>query len=168
MSKKLPIWIEKEEFIQLIKATKQEKYKLAFLLGYGSGMRISEIVDLTPNNVMLKDKRIMIKKGKGGKDRVVPLPKGFKDKHIKMLPLKVGVRAIQQAFYVSATKSRLIETKPGIHFHSLRHGFATELLSKGVPINYVQVLLGHTYVSTTSIYTHANPKDALKSYEELF
>lgn len=52
--------------------------------------------------------------------------------------------------------------------HSLRHGFATRCLESGIPINQVQMLLGHSNVSTTSIYVKANPIDAIKNYEELF
>ncbi len=53
-------------------------------------------------------------------------------------------------------------------WHKLRHGFASRLVNKGVPITQVQLLLGHSNIATTNVYTHANPKDALKSYEDLF
>jgi len=168
MSRKLPVWIEKDDFKELIQATKKKHHQLAFLLGFGAGMRLSEVTSLRPENVSIKQKRILILAGKGDKDRIVPLPKGFKEYHLKLLPLKCGDRALQGAFKRAAEKSRLLERKPNLHFHSLRHGFATNLLNNGVPLNQVQVLLGHSNISTTSVYTHANPTDALKSYEELF
>lgn len=168
MTKKLPVWITEEEFTELIKNTKQKHHKVAFLLGFGSGLRISEIINLQPNQVNLQGKSIMVREGKGGKDRVVPLPKGWKLEFNTLLPLKCDVRALQLAFNRACVRAGIKQNKPEIHFHSLRHGFATHLLDKGVPLNHVQVLLGHSNISTTSIYTHANPKDALKNYEDLF
>ena len=64
--------------------------------------------------------------------------------------------------------SKKAKLNPLYSFHSLRHGFATRLLESGMPPNHVQVLLGHSNLSTTSIYTTANPIDAIKSYEEVF
>jgi len=64
--------------------------------------------------------------------------------------------------------SKLLEQKPDIHFHSLRHGFATRAIEQGIPIHHVRTLMGHSNISTTNIYLIANPKDALHSYEELF
>ncbi len=216
---KLPVWIEEEEFVQLIKHTKSKHHKVAFVFGYGSGMRISEIagqknkltyccdayinkkrvndklqyscekckqeIDIKkckpskikddweippvePNRINMQNKSILIKQGKGGKDRIVPLPKGFNNAMLKLLPIKCGVRALQSAFTKAAEKSGLKEKKPEIHFHSLRHGFATRLLNQGMPINQVQLLLGHAKAATTSIYVHANPKEALSSYERYF
>ena len=55
MVKKLPVWIEKDEFVKLIKATTQPHHKLAFLLGFGAGMRVSEVQALQPINVNIKD-----------------------------------------------------------------------------------------------------------------
>ena len=106
--------------------------------------------------------------GKGSKDRIAPMPKGFLKKYQDMLPLKIGVRALQKAFHKSAKKSGLLERKPTAHFHSLRHGFATHFLEKGGNIQQLKVLMGHTNISTTDIYNQLNPKVALDSYEELF
>ena len=173
MVKKLPVAISEEEFTQLIKATKRAKSKLAFLLGYGSGLRVSEIIKLLPTQINIKDKTIFIKDAKGGKDRVVPLPKGFKQEHLKLLPLKYknvksGSRSLQSAFKFYCRGAGLLKIKPTLHFHSLRHGFATQLVKQGVPIHHIRTLMGHSNISTTNVYLEANPKEALKSYEDLF
>lgn len=166
--KKLPVAISEEEFYELIKHTNQKHHRVAFLLGYASGMRISEIIKLEPKNINLKERRILIEQGKGSKDRIVPLPKGFKNDSINCFPLKCSVRALQVAFKRSAKKAGLLVNKPTLHFHSLRHGFATNSVSQGMPIHHVRTLMGHSNISTTNVYLEMNPKEALKSYEELF
>ncbi len=166
--KKLPVAISQEEFTQLIKNTNKQEQKIAFLLGFGSGLRISEITRLEKRDINFKERNILVRQGKGAKDRIVPIPKGFKESHLKHIPIKVGVRALQRSFKSAATRSGLLKTKPTIHFHSLRHGFATRLVGQSVPIHHIRTLMGHTNISTTNIYLEANPKDALKSYEELF
>ena len=166
--KKLPTTVTEEDYIKIIKATKKEHHKLAFMLGFEAGLRISEITNLEQRDIDIKAKKILIRQGKGSKDRVAPLPKHFKSKHIALLPIKCGVRALQQVFRRLCIKTDIIKNKPEIHFHCLRHGFATKLLESGMPINQVQLFLGHSNISTTSIYTKANPTDALKKYEEIF
>ncbi len=166
--KKLPVAVTKEEFVKLVRVTKYPKHKLAWLLGFGSGLRISEITNLQPRNINLKEKKILIEEGKGKKDRVVPLPKGFKDYHLKMLPMGIGVRTLQISFKRACERAGLLKIKPNLHFHSLRHGFATNCIKSGMNIDYVKLLLGHTNVATTSIYLQSEPKDALDKYEELF
>ena len=166
--KKLPVCLSSDEFIELIKHTRKENHKLAFLLGFASGLRISEITSLEPRHIDMNAKRILIELGKGSKDRVVPLPKAFKTKHLNMLPLKITPRGLQKAFKLACKRAGLLEIKPTLHFHSLRHGFATQSIEKGVPLNQVQIALGHSNVATTGIYLRANPKDMLNSYEELF
>jgi integrase len=174
--KRLPIAIDEEEFIKLVKASKNEKQKLAFLLGFGAGMRVSEIVKLESKDVDIKERKIFIHLGKGGKDRVVPLPKGFKEKHLELLPIgkQTGThrgiqrRGLAKAFKEAAKDSGLLESKPEAHFHSLRHGFASQAVKNGIPIHYVRTLMGHSNISTTNVYLELNPTEALKSYEELF
>lgn len=166
--KKLPVAISEEEFVKLIKATSKEHHKVAFLLGFGSGLRISEIVNLKPQSINIEGRSIFVEQGKGSKDRIVPLAKGFKEAHLKLLPLSIGKRALEKAFRSAANKAKLLDSKPTLHFHSLRHGFATLAVSNGIPIHHVRTLMGHSNISTTNVYLEANPKDALKSYEELF
>lgn len=166
--KTLPIAINEEEFTELIKHTKKEHHKLAFLLGFGSGLRVSEVVNLHPREVILNEKKIFVRQGKGRKDRVVPVPKGFKTKHLDILPIKCGIRALQYAFRASAKLSGLLDNKPTSHFHSLRHGFASHAIQRGMAIHNLRTILGHTNISTTNVYLEMNPSQALKEYEDLF
>lgn len=166
--KKLPVALSENEFTQLIKATKKRHHKLAYLLGFGAGLRISEVTKLEPRHVDLKERYILIEQGKGSRDRTVPLPKGFKEEYLKLLPLKCGIRALQKSFMRSCKSAGLLENKPKLHFHSLRHGFATNAVSNGMPIHHIRTLMGHSNISTTNVYLEANPKEALKSYQELF
>jgi len=164
-SRKLPKSVRPEEFTELIKKvpSKRKDIKIAFLLAYGSGMRVSEVLRCRPEHI--RDNSIFIPESKYGVERVVPKPKGWKENFSKYLPIKLSIRSLQRNFKNYAKKAGL---NPEYTFHSLRHGFATRSLEKGVPINQVQILLGHSNLSTTSIYTKANPMDAIKSYEQYF
>lgn len=166
--KKLPVAINVDEFSKLIKQTTRLDYKIIFLLGFGAGLRVSEVVKLEKRDINFKERNISIRQAKGGKDRIVPLPKGLKESHLKHIPLKIGVRQMQRAFKDTSKKAGLLKNKPDLHFHSLRHGFATRCASEGMPIHHLRTLMGHTNISTTNVYLEANPQSALKSYEELF
>ena len=157
--------VTSEEFKKLIKILKpkQKEEKVAFLLAYGSGLRLSEVLNLKPENI--RPPIISIWEGKGGKDRTVPLPKGWKNWMYDVLPIKKTGRSLERNFKVAAAKAEL---NSRYTFHSLRHGFAVRLVESGVPLNQVQVLMGHSNLGTTSIYTRARPMDAIKSYEDLF
>jgi integrase/recombinase XerD len=164
-SRKLPKAIRPEEFKELIKAIPKKDMiaRISFLLAYGSGMRVSEVLRCRKEH--FRSNSIFIPESKYGVERVVPTPKGWKEIFLKELPLKTTPRTLQRKFKSYCSKTKL----PSYYtFHSLRHGFATRSLESGVPINQVQVLLGHSNISTTSVYTKANPIDAIKSYEDLF
>ena len=165
MSRKLPKSVKPDEFKRLIGTLKPKDnlFRVAFLLAYGSGLRVSEVVNLKKENVF--DRHLEIWGGKGGVDRTVPTPKGWKDFMKKYLPIDRSIRTLERKFKQCSLKAGLPDY---YSFHSLRHGFATRLVEAGVPISHIQVLLGHSNISVTSIYTKARPEDALKSYEELF
>lgn|SRR3990167_7492150 len=172
-TKKLPVAISEEEFTKLIQKTNSKKHKLAFLLGFASGLRVSEILKLEPRDIDLADKKILVRQGKYSKDRIVPLPKGFREDFLKLLPLKFknynsGSRSLELAFKKYCKDAGLLEIKPTLHFHSLRHGFGSRLANTGTPIHHIRTLMGHSNISTTNVYLEMNPKEALKSYEELF
>lgn len=166
--KKLPVAISYEEFVTLLNHTKKKHHKLSFLLAFESGLRISEVLKLEVRDIDLKEKKIFIRMGKGGKDRVVGIPKHFREEYLKLIPIKCGGRALELAFKSSADRAGLLKVKPTLHFHSLRHGFGSHLANKGVPIHHIRTLMGHSNISTTNVYLELNPTQALKSVEELF
>lgn len=166
--KPLPIEVTKEEFTEIVKHPKQMKYRIAYLLAWGSGLRISEVVNLKPTDLDFNDKTIRINMGKNSKDRIVPIPKGFQKIHLKYLPMNVGARSLQKEFIRSAELAGVKAKKPKVHFHSLRHGFATECIRSGMELSYVQKLLGHEDLQTTSIYINLAPKEAIEQYRERF
>lgn len=168
VTRKLPAAINQEEWRELMKKTLKVHHKIAFLLGFGAGLRVSEILALEPRDIDFIRKNILVRQGKGSKDRVVPLPKGFRTTFLEHLPIKCGVRSLQRAFRRSAQKAGILGNKPTLHFHSLRHGFATHCLEVGIPLHHVRTLLGHSNISTTNVYLEMNPKEAIKRYDELF
>ena len=133
---------------------------------YATGMRISELVNLKLNNV--DTNRCVVKVlGKGSKERLIP----FGENALEALNLYLNVRPSSNSkeVFLSNRKRRLsrvtfwqrIKTylkrenlKLSISPHTLRHAFATHLLNRGADLRSVQLLLGHSDLSTTQIYTH--------------
>ncbi len=126
--KVLPEVITEEEFQEVVKATKKPKHKLAFALGFYEAMRVSEVVNLKPENINKGQKLILIKQAKGKKDRNIPIaPEVLKG--LKHLPVGVGVRALQISFKKALKKAL---DRDDLHFHSLRHCISddVEVLTK--------------------------------------
>ena len=159
----IPETISEEEFIQLISGVKKPHHKLSFILGFYACMRVSEVVNLKPENVDIKQRLIRIKQAKGKKDRNVPLPKQAV-RGVKNLPVGIGERSLQIA--IKKYGKKMLDKD--IHFHTLRHSGATHYLNKKKwSLRHIQQLLGHSQLSTTAIYTHVNPDELIsKMWEE--
>lgn len=170
-NKRLPKAVRPEEFIKYIKIIPKKDYlsKISSLLAYGSGLRISEVLRCDKEH--FRGDSLFIPQSKYGVERVVPIPKGWKNEFFIYLPLKKNL-SIKSASRTLQRKFKKYSKLAGLNelysFHSLRHGFATRCLESGMPLNMVQVLLGHSNISTTSIYVKANPIDAIKNYMENF
>ena len=164
----LPIFVEVEEYIKLLQYTRSMHHKIAFMLAFESGLRISEVMHLQQRDINVEKKTVTIREGKGCKDRVTILPNSWLPQHMDYIPMKCTARAIQKAFEMYGKECGLHKRQPKVHFHSLRHGFATFLHDKGVPIEDIQILLGHGDISTTMIYVHVNPKKSLESARKAF
>lgn len=169
--------VKEEDFLKMIevcKKKKQQKYIIILLLAYGGGLRLQEILNLEPDNIEVKERKIKVRQGKGSRDRITLLPKQFKEEYKKYLPLDMSKMAIQK-FFLKLTLSlginKIIDTyklKTGkerniyrYHFHCLRHSFAHNCLANGTPISVVQEFLGHKNISTTSRYTKITGDDAI-------
>lgn len=157
MARKIPETITEEEFLKLLKAVKKKHHRLSFILGFYGAMRISEIVNLTPENVDRGQKLIRIKQAKGAKDRNIPLPPQAVG-GVRQLPIGIGIRALQMAFKRYSKQA----LNKDLHFHCLRHSGATHyLVKKKWSTRKVQQLLGHSKIQTTEIYTHVTPQDLI-------
>jgi len=161
--RKIPETISEEEFLSILKSTIRPHHKLAFALGFYAGLRVSEVVNLKPDNIDRGRKLLLIKQAKGKKDRNIPIPPQV-IRGLKHLPIKCGVRALEIAFKKIAKKV----LDKDLHFHILRHSAATYyLIKKKWDLRSVQVLLGHSRIQTTEIYTHVNPKNLVdKMWDE--
>lgn len=171
-AKPLPIEVTKEEFRRIQKINqytpKKRKYFIANLLAWGSGLRISEVVCLKKSDFDFKESFLRVNMGKNSKDRIVPIPKGFTENELNYIPIGVKQRAIQKEFIKACEDCGLKSEKPKVHFHSLRHGFATECVRSGMKLEYIQGLMGHEDLQTTSIYINLAPKERIEQYKEKF
>ena len=144
---------------------------------YGAGLRVSELVSLRPGDVNLQE-GFLICRGKGGKERIVPLGgsactavRAYLDGARPLMdkrgagPLfltRRGGAFTRQGFW-KLLKGRAREAGLGakISPHVLRHSFATHLLERGADLRSVQLMLGHSQITTTQIYTHVS-RDRLR------
>lgn len=172
----LPKTLNKNEIRKIFEVTTNPKHLLILKLGYGMGLRVSEIVNLKIADIDGAEKRVLIEKSKGKKDRYVALPstvlqelrayyKEFRPKNFLFEGNTGGpltVRTAQSVFTTAMKKAR-IRKKVGIH--GLRHSFATHLLEMGTDIRLIKELMGHNNIKTTEIYTHVTDvqKHAVKS-----
>lgn len=185
--KSLPKVLSEEEVDKLLdinlKTDFDYRNKAMLELMYSSGLRVSELINLTVNDIDLKNAYVRIF-GKGSKERIVPL----NDYAIKALSNYIlnhrkslfkhgesnylflnnhGNKMTRQGFFkilqkIAKEKGIKSELSP----HTLRHSFATHLLKHGADLRSIQELLGHSDISTTQIYTHITSEILQKNYEE--
>ena len=180
--------LTKEELSTFFNACENYMYKTIFMMIYGSGLRVSEAVNLRIEDIDSRKMRIFVRAGKGGKDRYTVLPKTslemlrkyykmYKPKHPEGYmflnregnPLKIERTRV---FFRRYRKKAKIDDKFVIH--SLRHGFATDLIERGASILEVKELMGHSNIRSTMEYIHVakielsveNPLDELMKGEK--
>lgn len=182
MSKSFPAFISEEELLIILTNTPYQYLKDIFIVAFYTGLRLGELInmkwnwiDFFQNHITIKCSDDFITKSK--KERIVPMNEKVKSILIKRLNLsshqsndnifyrivgrKLHQETISKQFKESVRKSNLNDK---IHFHSLRHSFASVLVQKGVSLFIIKELLGHEDLATTQIYSHLqqqNLKDAV-------
>jgi integrase/recombinase XerD len=170
-NKKLPVVLNHDEIIKIISSTYNIKHRLMIALAYGSGLRVSEVVNLQVCDLEFAQGLIWIRNAKGGNDRCTTLPSALENDlrtWVKNLPkcnyvfrssmgakAKLTTRTAQKVFQNALKKSNVEKLAT---FHSLRHSFATHLLENGTDIRVIQKLLGHKNIKTTQRYTKVSSK----------
>mgnify|MGYP003367217155 CR=1 FL=1 len=189
LEKKLPNVLSIEQIDALIAApnlsTPQGYRDVAMLeLLYGSGMRISELVELDLGDIHLTMGFVRVF-GKGGKERIIPLGRGAIEAVNRYLKSArgelLGNAPTTDALFISRRGKRLTrqgcwkiikqhaETaniQQNLTPHVLRHSFATHLIENGADLRAVQEMLGHSDISTTQIYTHVSKTRLSEVYKQ--
>ncbi len=166
---KLPVVFSEEEIVILLGQVKNLKHKCILYLIYSGGLRISEAVKMKIADIDSTRNIIVIRGGKGKKDRTTLLSqkvlellrqyyKEYRPKEYLFEGETGGqysVKSIQNIFNKALESSGI---KKNATVHTLRHSFATHLLERGTDLRYIQDLLGHESSKTTEIYTHITKK----------
>ena len=176
IGRSLPVLLTENEVLKLIKAPNTKKPlgfrdRVMLELLYATGLRVSELVKLEANQLNLNQGYLRVM-GKGDKERLVPMGKTAKrwmknylngpiqeilnDRQSDCLfPTRTSTSISRQAFWQIIKKYAMkVGISAKLSPHSLRHAFATHLINHGADLRVVQMLLGHSDLSTTQIYTH--------------
>ncbi len=199
IEKNLPNYLTEQEVEKLLKAANQDaspkgsRNKVMLYLIYATGMRVSEMVNLTIDQILFNEGFLRIT-GKGNKERMIPLPKNILELlryyldsvYPKLIPasyLPSSGKSKQflfaacynntckpisrQSFWLSLKKVlQNAAIYKNVSPHSLRHSLATHLLEKGADLRSLQMLLGHQNLSTVQIYTHLSNSHVRKVYDK--
>ena len=198
--KKLPGFLSQSQAVQAVESNQGDPavraiHELPLLrdnaimeLLYGSGLRSSELLGLTPRDLDLPNLQVKVK-GKGGKERIVPLTRASAVVLKQLLAALARRRVLRPAggredegsVFLGKNGKQLTRrqlqriVKARIHLsgyggkaspHALRHSFATHLLDRGADLKAVKELLGHASLSTTQIYTHVTVDRLKKVYKQ--
>ena len=185
--KSLPVILSFEEVEKLLDAPDTSKEsgmrdKAMLETMYATGLRVSELCALPLSSINVENRLIVIRHGKGNKQRTVPISpfalewletyihdfrsknKGKKRKEV-FLNLR-GTPISRNYFFMQVKKyAEQSGIEVSISPHTLRHCFATHLLENGAELRAVQEMLGHAHLSTTQIYTHVSTRRILEAYD---
>ena len=185
LKRKLPINLSEEDITNLLDAPDisssigvRDRCILEIL--YATGLRVSELTELTLNQVDIERGLVRVI-GKGNKERIIPLGEKAMDWYLKYInhhreePIvtkynnkvfltdKGNIFSRKACWSMICKYSKISIPKKNISPHALRHAFATHLLNNGADLRAVQLLLGHSSLSTTQIYTHV-AKERLQAF----
>jgi len=180
--KTLPVVLSKDEMRRLLLAPKLLRHRLILGLLYGCGLRCFELRRLHIKDVDFDRLTIHIKKGKGRKDRYVPLSRHlarglktyldnehpiqwlFNGKNAEGDSVALSQRGIQ---WIVRETRKTAGLEKAVTAHTLRHTFATHLLEDGLDIITIKELLGHAHIETTLVYLHVSQMGRRKPFSPL-
>lgn len=184
---KMPVVLSLQEVERILKCVQHEGYRVCLTTIYSCGLRLLEGVHLQVKNIDGDRKMVHICQGKGGKDRYVPLPittleilrRYWRSHHNRewLFPTPRGARqgptntggpmhetGVQRAFRAALEESGIQKEAT---VHTLRHSYATHLLEAGVDLRTIQLYLGHSSISTTTIYLHLTSVTQTKTTDKI-
>ncbi len=175
--KTLPAVLSKEEITELLSKVRTPHNRAYFSTVYSCGLRLQEALNLEVGDIDSDRMLIHVHRGKGAKDRMVPLPASTlatlrnhwkTHRHPRLLFPAVGrststpvespmaISSVQGAMKAAVRESGI--NKRNVHIHTLRHSYATHLLEEGVNLRVIQGYLGHSSIETTMVYLHLTSK----------
>lgn len=166
---KLPSVLSEEEISKIISMTTNLKHKAILVTIYACGLRLSELLNLKISDIQSDRQLLLIRDGKGRKDRHTVLSEttltllrkyymAFKPKEYLFEGQEGGRYSSKSVQNIVKHALRLANIKRPASTHTLRHSFATHLLENGTDLRYIQTLLGHSSPKTTEIYAHVSTK----------
>ncbi len=166
---KLPKVLSKNEVKRIFDVTNNLKHKCILMLIYSAGLRRSELLNLTPEDIDSERMLIHINGAKGKKDRISLLSGNLlqllRQYYKEYRPNKYLLEGQSGGKYSASSVANILKKAAGkaelrkvVTPHMLRHSFATHLLEQGTDLRYIQELLGHSSSKTTEIYTHVSKK----------
>ena len=171
---KLPDVLTLEEIEKLIDSAREIRNKAIIALLYSSGLRVGELVKLRPEDIYMSTMQVYVPKSKNHRDRwtilsnraLELLKEYWRSYPVKRDVLFVSLDAPHDPLKVSGVEImlRVVGKDAGIsiHPHTLRHSFASHMIEQGVPINFVQSMLGHRCLESTQVYIHISNKTVME------
>ena len=168
----IPEVLSKNEVLVIMNQSKNIKHRALLALLYSAGLRIGEVINLKIKYIDSERMTILVKGGKGVKDRIVPLSKNLlillREYYKKYRPKDFLFEGQNSPQYSSSSANQFIKRytkkagiKKKVTAHTFRHSYATHLLENGTDIRLIQKLLGHNSIKTTMMYTHVAEQSLL-------
>lgn len=167
---KLPVVLSEAEVRQVLGLVQREHYRVCLSTIYSCGLRLLEGVQLQVDQIDSAHMQLHIRRAKGGKERIVPLPprtltmlraQWQRHRHrVWMFPGRLAKGPMDESGVGRAFRAALAESgiSKAATVRTLRHSWATHLLEAGVNLRLIQQWLGHSSLNTTAIYTHVTVK----------
>jgi len=171
VDKRLPKFITFDELNKLLENAENYRDKLIIKFLFYTGVRVSELIKIKKNDIIFEEGFVKVY-GKGGKERIVPIPKELlnelKDYINKINTENIFPLSSRQVERIIKNTAKKAGISKKVTPHVLRHSLATTLLSKGVDIRFIQEILGHSSLNITQIYTHVVPNQLKEIYQRIF